>query len=198
VRRAGASAARALLIVGGKALAGQSSRQSHRIAILNLACDNALVAGRVEGERLARRPRCVISGAKTRRPEGLFGIDREPIRGLPPTALTRGPHGAEKCKTFPEKALGRFHFVPKHGLGTNPGTPGLCFAIYHGKQSFRKTRDQAELGHEEISCGPPPDSLSPERTRSVTAGGATPSRESKQLVVPQPCRDNIRSEPCSS
>ena len=39
--------------------------------------------------------------------------------------------------------------VPKLCLGTHPGAPGLRFAIHHGKQSFRKMRDQAELGHEE-------------------------------------------------
>jgi hypothetical protein len=43
----------------------------------------------------------------------------------------------------------RFYLVPKLRLGTHPGAPGLRFATHHGKQSFRKTRDQAELGHEE-------------------------------------------------
>jgi hypothetical protein len=47
-----------------------------------------------------------------------------PIRGLPPTALTRGPTGAEKSKTFAEKrrhvsSLFPRSLVPKLCLGTH-------------------------------------------------------------------------------
>ena len=50
-----------------------------------------------------------------------------------------------------------FHLVPKFPRSQAPLFPSsawehtfakLCFAIPHGKQSFQKTRDQAELGHE--------------------------------------------------
>jgi hypothetical protein len=46
-----------------------------------------------------------------------------------------------------------FHLVPKLTLFPSSAWEHtftkLRFAIHHGKQSFRKMRDQAELGHEE-------------------------------------------------
>jgi hypothetical protein len=62
-----------------------------------------------------------------------------PVRGLPPTALTRGPAGAEKSKIFAEK---RWHVST---LFPRSLVPKLCLGTHFCEAPLRDSSREAEL-----------------------------------------------------